>query len=273
MSEVYFNKKHLGKTLKCVKSAMNCQSMMLCLGGQEVARTGQAVLGFSRGVAGDYYMACVANRDSMPVYKEQYNTALTAGRSRGTLDRYWTIKQPGDIREAMELAIKCYFRALELEGTKDISLEKSLANVENKLGVFYMDQATALVQRISDNQELAVTTMAGAQALFNYSRMYLNQGIAKYESIFDLANTAFILSYSGCLSRLAGHAAGMQAGQDGGGAEYGGEEAAHYKAAAEHYHQALLAVRRPALGSGTRSPGSCPAPCSWWVPCCRTTPL
>jgi hypothetical protein len=40
----------------------------------------------------------------------------------------------------------------------------------------------------------------------------------------------------------------------------------------EHYHQAL-AVRRPALGSGTRSPGSCPAPCSWWVPCCRTTPL
>jgi hypothetical protein len=79
----------------------------------------------------------------------------------------------------MELAIKCYFRALELEGTKDISLEKSLANVENKLGVFYMNQATALVQKISDNQELAVTATArwpGAQDLFNYSRMYLNQG-------------------------------------------------------------------------------------------------
>ena len=133
MPEVYFNTKHLGKTLKCVKSEMNCHSMM-CLGGQEEARTGQAVLGFSLGVAGDCYMACVT----------------------------------------MELAIKCYFRALELEGTKDISLEKSLANVENKLGVFYMNQATALVQKISDNQELAVTAMAGAQDLFNYSRMYLN---------------------------------------------------------------------------------------------------
>jgi hypothetical protein len=124
------------------------------------------VLGFSLGVAGDCYMACVT----------------------------------------MELAIKCYFRALELEGTKDISLEKSLANVENKLGVFYMNQATALVQKINDNQELAVTAMAGwagAQDLFNYSRMYLNQCIAKFESISDLANTAFILSYSGCLSRLA----------------------------------------------------------------------
>jgi len=250
MSEVYFNKKHLGKTLKCVKRAMNCHSMVLCLGGQGEARTGQAVLGFALGVAGDCYMACVANWDSMPVYQEQYNTALPAGsgiareveRYTTELDRDWTIKQPRDIREAMELAIKCYSRALELTGTKDISLVKRLANVENELGVFYMNQATALVQKISDNQELAVTAMAGAQDLFNYSRKYLNQGIAKFESISDLANTALLLSNSGRLSRLAGHAAGLQAGQDGGGAEYGGEEAAHYKAAVVYYHQALAVL-------------------------------
>ena len=126
-------------------------------------------------------MACVANWDSMPVYQEQYNTALPAGsgiareveRYTTELDRDWTIKQPRDIREAMELASKCYSRALELTGTKDESLVKRLANVENELGVFYMNQATALVQKISDNQELAVTAMAGAQDLVNYSRKYL----------------------------------------------------------------------------------------------------
>ena len=36
-----------------------------------------------------------------------------------------------------------------------------------------MNQATAFVQKISDNQELAVTVMDGAKDLFNYSRKYL----------------------------------------------------------------------------------------------------
>ena len=94
---------------------MNCHSMVLCLGGQEEARTGQAVLGFAPGVAGDCYMACVANLD-MTVYQEQYNIALPAGSGIARevesytteLDGDWTIKQP---RETMELAIKCFSRA------------------------------------------------------------------------------------------------------------------------------------------------------------------
>ena len=59
--------------------------------------------------------------------------------------------------------------------------------MENELGLLYMNQ----VQKISDNQELAVTAMARAQDLFNYSR---NQGISKFERISDLANTALLLS-------------------------------------------------------------------------------
>ena len=54
--------------------------------------------------------------------------------------------------------------------------------MENELGLLYMNQ----VQMISDNQEMAATAMAGAQDLFNYSR---NQGISKFESISDLANS------------------------------------------------------------------------------------
>ena len=49
----------------------------------------------------------------------------------------------------MELAIKCFSRALELTVMQDISLAKRLANVEDMLGVFYTHQATALVQKNS----------------------------------------------------------------------------------------------------------------------------
>jgi len=246
IAEVYFNKKHFGKTLKCIKRAMNCHSMLICLGGEEETHLDEA-LSFALGVAGDCYMACVSSWDSMPVYQEQYNTALPAGNDimkeiekyTTELDRDWTIKQPRDIREGMELAMKCYTKASEIARSADTSLIKRLANVENELGVFYMNQATALVQKINDNQELAVTAMAGAQDLFKFSRKYLNQGISKFKSISDISNTALLLSNSGRLSRLAGHAAGLQAGQDGPGSEFGGEEAKHYKVAVEYYHQAL----------------------------------
>ena len=52
-----------------MKRAVNCHSIVLCLGGQEEVHTGQAVLGFALLVAGGCYMACVANLDSM--YHEQ----------------------------------------------------------------------------------------------------------------------------------------------------------------------------------------------------------
>ena len=131
------------------------------------------------------------NVDSMSVYQEQYNTALPAGsciiRKVYTmkLDFDWTIRQA---RKGMELAIMCYFRAVELTGNKDISLVMRLAN---ELGLLYMNQATAWVLEIRDNQELAVTAMVRAHDLFNFSR---NQGIAKCESISDFANTALLLS-------------------------------------------------------------------------------
>ena len=124
MAEIHFNKKHLGRTLKCVKRAMNCYSMVGVLGGDEPSVGGdcQPLLSFALGVAGDCYMGCVYDWDSVPVYHEQYNCGLTAeaGIAREIekytieLDRAWIIKQPKDIRESMELAIKCYKRALDM---------------------------------------------------------------------------------------------------------------------------------------------------------------
>ena len=83
-------------------------------------------------------MACVVNWDRMPVYQEHYTNALPAGSDISMeLDRVWTINPPRDIREAMELATKYYLKALELAGTKAISLVQRLATVANKLDVLY----------------------------------------------------------------------------------------------------------------------------------------
>ena len=101
-------------------------------------------------------MGCVYNWENVPVYHEQYNCGLTAevGIAREIekytteLDRDWIIKQPKDIRESMELAIKCYTRASELVDNTAQSLIRRLANVENELGVFFINQATAPLDRV-----------------------------------------------------------------------------------------------------------------------------
>ena len=134
---------------------MNAHSMIQSLGGEDEARDCRPLLSFSLGVAGDSYMGFVYNWDRVPTYHEEYNTGLSAETSiareieRYTteLDRDWIIKQPRDIREAMELAVKCYTRALELVDSSDESLIRRLANVENELGVFFMNQGTALLDQ------------------------------------------------------------------------------------------------------------------------------
>ena len=260
LAEVSFSSLALGRSLKCVKRAVNCFSLVSSLGSPEDRRAAAPGISFALGVAGDCYMACVARWPDMPVYQEQYNTVLAAEggiakeveRYTHELERDWTIKQPKDIQEAMELAVRCYGQAIDLLGSKQgeevTSLQRRLANVENELGVFYMNQATALVQRITEDQEeLAVPAMAGAQDLFSFSRKYLDKGVARFQGITDLPNTALLLSNSGRLSRLAGHAAGLQENFE--ASEFGGEEAKQYREALDYYRQALTV-----LGSRKVSP-------------------
>jgi len=255
LAEVTFSSRALGRSLKCAKRALNCFSLVSKLGSERDTSAAAPGVSFALGVAGDSYMACVSRWQDIPVYQEQYNMALDAEgsiareveRFTDELDRDWTIKQPRDIQEAMELAVRCYSRALDLvsesEEGERLSLERRLANVENELGVFYMNQATALVQRISqDQEEVAVPAMAGAHDLFNYSRRHLNKGIARFQAISDTPNIALLLSNSGRLSRLAGHAAGLGKQESAEVVEFGGEEAEHYRIALDYYHQALTTL-------------------------------
>ena len=265
MGEMFFNKKHLGRTLKCVKRAMNCHSMITSLTGQDETVTTECapLLSFALGVAGDSYMGCVYNWEHVPVYHEQYNTALTAeaGITREIekytteLDRDWIIKQPSDIRESMELAIRCYTRALEMVDNKNESLIRRLANVENELGVFFMNQGTALLETVTvdtDDDDVSTgvsqTAMAGSKDLFNSSRKYLQQSVAKFESISDLSNIALLLSNTGRLSRLHGHMVSVWGGVE--RVEVSEEEAGHYRSAVKCYQQALSVLGHKRVNPG-----------------------
>jgi len=250
LAELSFSALALGRALKCVKRAVNCFSLVARLGSPEDRATAAPAVTFALGVAGDAYLAMVARWADLPVYLEQYNAVLAAEggiareveRYTDELERDWTIKQPKDIREAMELAARCYTKALDLvgEGEERTSLQRRLANVENELGVFFMNQGAALVQRVGgDSEEVAVAAMAGAQDLFTTSRRLLARGVERFEGIADLPNTALLLSNSGRLERVAGHAAGLAAAEGSEVAEFGGEEAASYRAAVAHYHRAL----------------------------------
>jgi hypothetical protein len=64
----------------------------------------------------------------------------------------------------MELACNCYARALEAENlpTEDKeSLISRHGNVRNELGVFFMNQATALVQKVSTEMDPETSPTSG----------------------------------------------------------------------------------------------------------------
>ena len=251
LAELYFNKKSYGRTLKCVKRAVNSHSMLTGLGGGG-GGDWQHLVSQALGLAGDSYMGCVYNWDNLITYHEEYNTALAgeAGIAREIerytteLDRDWTIKQPRDISEAMELSSRCYSRALDQLDQKDASLIRKLANVENELGSFYMNQAKALVDQ-SQQTDLTAAAMAGAMDLLSLSGKFLQRGVAKFQSISDSANTALLLSNTGRLARLSGHVTSLQSDCP----EFGPEEISHYRAAVDCYQRALAV-----LGSKKSSP-------------------
>ena len=61
-----------------------------------------------------------------------------------------------------------------------------------------MNQGTALLETVTgEDGEVTRTAVAGARDLFNSSRRYLAQGVAKFESIRDVSNIALLLSNTG----------------------------------------------------------------------------
>ena len=60
LAEISFDLKKFGRSLKCVKRALNCFSMVESIGGEIEAETCGGMISFALGVAGDCYLAFIS---------------------------------------------------------------------------------------------------------------------------------------------------------------------------------------------------------------------
>ena len=86
--------------------------------------------------AGDSCMGCV-KWDNITVYHEQWNCGLTANVwITGEIDKYtnelgrdWIIKKSKDIKDYMEITIKCYIIVSKLVDITDQSLIRRMVHI------------------------------------------------------------------------------------------------------------------------------------------------
>ena len=155
--------------------------------------------------------------------------------------------------QGLRLSALCYTKALDAKNLSmedELSLNRRLGNVKNELGVFFMNQATALLQDLSEDEsrEVSGSALTAAQDLLNSSREYLQQGIQLFQTIEDAANIALLLSNSGRLWRIMGHIKSQtrQSNRN----EFGDQEMVEYKRAINEYQTALQT-----LGNRKANPG------------------
>ena len=60
LAEINFDLERFGRSLKCVKRALNCYSMVKSIGGAVEAETSGGLTSFALGVAGDCYLAFIS---------------------------------------------------------------------------------------------------------------------------------------------------------------------------------------------------------------------
>ena len=109
LAEASYDLERYGRSLRCIKRAINCHSMIDSLGGAVETDVTRNLMSFALGVAGDCYMAQVARWNNVPLYQEQYSTdeegdegiAAEIEKYTEETERDWTIKHPKDIQEVI----------------------------------------------------------------------------------------------------------------------------------------------------------------------------
>ncbi len=74
---------------------------------------------------------------------------------------------------------------------------KRLGNINNEVGVFYMNQATSLFKQ----QQLAEEREEALNRLFDLSMRHLQEGVDNFASVSDFVNQALLRANCGRLCR------------------------------------------------------------------------
>lgn len=147
------------------------------------------------------------------------------------------VKVECGIEDILNLSCECYKQALKVNrdkhGAGNDSLKKRLGNIENELGVYYMNQAIKLY----DNEE-----NDGGQEALNKSLEHLKIGLEAFEDVQDKANMALLNSNMGRLMRTYAHSSNIHESTK----ALSSKERNYYEKAISCYQRALRC-----LGSNT----------------------
>lgn len=134
---------------------------------------------------------------------------------------------------------KCYQKALSFD-TEEMdrdNLQRRLGNIENELGVFYMNQAAVHYQKdVSSEKGDNTEQKAKFKELFSESLKHLETGIKAFETVKDEANLALLHSNTGRLMRLRAH---FHSPEESDRKELAGQERHFYGKAVASYQKAL----------------------------------
>lgn len=253
LAETHFLKKSFGKVLRCIKRAINCRNMVRRVEGNLESLDQNSTLSFAYGIAGDTYMAMVQTWATEIVrYIDQYNATESQAES-DIVDRIehhveverrdWLIKLPRDIEESLSLSAQCLKKSLECLPTSSVSdldhqnLLKRLANVNNELGVFYMNQASNLARQLKSERWDVVSDV------LRKSDDHLQEGVSHFKTLGDSVNQALVLSNLGRFKRVQAYCLSFHNADDkedkGVGGEFSEEEFNLYLESISSYQKAL----------------------------------
>ncbi|XP_040568486.1 erythroid differentiation-related factor 1 [Lepeophtheirus salmonis] len=245
LAELNFSEGRYGSVLKGIKRALEIGKILKSSTHSNFnSDPNIAFSSFAWGVAGDSYMSMVKQWSDLVGYHEQYNSNNEADHCLSerieSEHREWIVKFPIDMEEAMLLAAQCFKKAEEILRDKEsymddyLSILKRLGNVENEVGVFYMNHASNLCQNSTSSLEPHI------KELFSKSLLHLEEGIIYFEKVKDSSNISLLNSNIGRLCRLYAYYGGCGNIDD--RTEFSDFEFEQYSKAIEHYEIALKTV-------------------------------
>nr|CAD7574546.1 unnamed protein product [Timema californicum] len=178
--------------------------------------TSTGLLGYMLGRAGDACFRVVQHWTRVEKIREEYSPCQLIPEHILTME------------QMLEASRECYLQALALE-KPNTNLWRRLGNIENELGVLYMNQAASKVQAATANSSELIE-------LFQNSLKHLESGILAFQKVQDQGNLSLLHSNIGRLMRLSAHSHSPHSDTR---TNFGGMERHLYNKALSSYRTAL----------------------------------
>ncbi|XP_062988856.1 erythroid differentiation-related factor 1 isoform X2 [Elgaria multicarinata webbii] len=254
LSDAAVSLQKYGRALRYIKLALQCHDTYCCLCTNMLSEV-LLFLCQSLTLCGDIQLMLAQNANNRAAYLEEYNYQTkedqeilhSLHRESSCQVFSWATDLSTDLECQLSISCKCYEAANEIllfSNLKEQNPEqhaqvmKRMGNIQNEIGVFYMNQAAALQSERVENKMVS----PAEQQLWKKSFSFFEKGIQNFESIDDATNAALLLCNMGRLMRICAHAHCAATGDF--KREFSPEEALYYNKAIDYYLKALRSLGR-----------------------------